>query len=152
AAIPALHIGETLFEPDFPRGPIDGASLCLAAAAVEELERQGAARAARALSLGEAIAARSAFSPLRPDPDCSAVAPRLALLAPSAAARDAARARLRDLGASAMYPRSLDCVAPLEPHLAEAGACPAARELAARLLTLPTHRELGGAERERVLG
>lgn len=151
ASIPALGIGETHFDPGFPRGPIDGASLCLAAAAVRALERQGRERADRAQALAEEIAARSAFVPLRPDPGSSAVYPRLAVVAPRAEARDAALATLRDLGATGMYPSSLDRVEALRPHVAGDPACKAARELAARLLTLPTHRELRGAARERVL-
>ena len=47
--------------------------------------------------------------------------------------------------------RSLDRVGPLTPHLADARACPAARDLAARVLTLPTHRKIAGAQRERLL-
>jgi hypothetical protein len=72
-------------------------------------------------------------------------------VAPSAAVRDAALAALRDLGASGMYPGSLQGVEALRPHLAGEPACPRARELAARLLTLPTQREIRGAERERLL-
>ena len=92
AAIPALHIGETPFEPGFPRGPIDGASLCLAAAAVRRFEQQGLLRARRAEALGQEIAATSAFTPVRADARSVGVYPRLALIAPRAAARDA-RAR-----------------------------------------------------------
>ena len=39
ASVPSLGIGETRFDPDFARGGIDGASLCLAAALVPDLER-----------------------------------------------------------------------------------------------------------------
>ena len=151
AAIPALHIGETPFEPRFAHGPIDGASLCLAAAVVTQLERRAEARARRAHALADAIAARSAFAPLRVDPDSTGVYPRLALVSPSASARERAIESLRDLGASGMYPSSLDAVARLRPHLADERACPVARELAARLMTLPTHRDLRSAERERLL-
>ena len=50
-----------------------------------------------------------------------------------------------------MYPSSLDGVPALRPHLAGEPACETARELAARLLTLPTHREITGAHRARLL-
>ena len=151
AAIPSLHIGETSFDPRFARGPIDGASLCLAAAAVTQLERRAEARARRAHALADAIAARSAFSALRVDPGSTGVYPRLALVAPSAVARERAIESLRDLGASGMYPSSLDRVEALRPHLVEARECPAARDLAARLLTLPVHRTLEDAERDQAL-
>jgi len=151
AAIPALHIGETPFEPDFARGAIDGASLCLAAVAARDLEEQARERARRADALAADIEAASAFRSLRADPGDIAVYPRLAVVAPSAQARDRALAALRDLGASGMYPSSLDGVPALRPHLAGEPACETARELAARLLTLPTHREITGAHRARLL-
>jgi len=151
AAIPALHIGETPFEPDFARGAIDGASLCLAAVAARDLEEQARERARRADALAADIEAASAFRSLRADPGDTAVYPRLAVVAPSAQARDRALAALRDLGASGMYPSSLDGVPALRPHLAGEPACETARELAARLLTLPTHREITGAHRARLL-
>jgi hypothetical protein len=50
-----------------------------------------------------------------------------------------------------MYPSSLDLVPALRPHLAGAPACETARALAARVLTLPTHREITGARRARLL-
>jgi dTDP-4-amino-4,6-dideoxygalactose transaminase len=151
AAIPGLGIGETHFEPDFARGPIDGASLCLAAAALRDLERQGQERARRVAGLSAEISAHGAFSPLLADTGSSGVYPRLALVAPRAQARDAALAALRDAGASGMYPASLDQVPALRPHLAEGSPCPVAREFAARVLTLPTHRDLRGRERARLL-
>jgi dTDP-4-amino-4,6-dideoxygalactose transaminase len=151
ASIPALGIGETRFDPAFATGPIDGASLCLAAIAQRSMERLGCERARRAESLAADIAAASAFSPIRAEAGTSGVYPRLAVVAPSAQARDRARTALRHLGASGMYPDALDRVAPLRPHLAGDASCPVARELAARLLTLPTHREIRGSQREKLL-
>ena len=151
AAIPSLHIGETPFEPDFARGAIDGASLCLAAAGVSRLDLQARERAARAQELAAEIRSGGSFAPILADPGDTAVHPRLALVAPSAQARDRALAALRDLGASGMYPCALDGVPALRPHLAGDPVCPVARELAARLLTLPTRRDLTGAGRARLL-
>ncbi|HEX5065489.1 MAG TPA: DegT/DnrJ/EryC1/StrS family aminotransferase [Myxococcota bacterium] len=151
AAIPALHIGETPFEPGFVRGAIDGASLCLAAVAERGLDARARERARRADALAADVAAAGAFQPIVAARADVGVYPRLALVAPSADARDAALAALRELGASGMYPSSLDAIAALRPHLAGEPRCPTARELAARLLTLPTHRELRGSERARLL-
>ena len=151
AAIPALHIGETPFEPGFARGAIDGASLCLAAVAERVLDARARERARRAEALAADLAAAGAFQPIVAARADAGVYPRLALVAPSASRRDAALTALRDLGASGMYPSSLDAIAALRPHLAGEPACPGARELAARLLTLPTHREISGARRARLL-
>lgn len=151
AAVPALAIGQTHFDPGFRRGAIDGASLCLAAAALRHLEADGRAREARALALGREISGASGFVPLLAARDAAGVYPRLALVAPDAGSRKNALGALRDLGATAMYPDSLDRVAPLAPHRADRDPCPQARDLAARLLTLPTFREIRGARRARTL-
>jgi len=139
AAVPALHVGRTIYDPDFRRGGIDAASLALAAAAVEDVASTGARRAARALALAERVAAESRFEPLVAAPGERGVYPRLALRAPNAGARTRALESLASLGASGSYPDALDRVTPLAAHLVERRACPGARDLAARILTLPTH-------------
>ena len=57
------------------------------------------------------------------------------------AARDAALAALRPIGAgaTAMYPTALDQVPGLRPHLCGVEDYPGARDLAARLPTLPSN-------------
>jgi dTDP-4-amino-4,6-dideoxygalactose transaminase len=151
AAIPALGIGETHFDPDITPGPIDGASVCLAAAALQGFDRSARERADRAASLSEEIAATSAFSPICGASDAACGYPRLAVVAPGAKARDAALSALCNLGATAMYPSALDQLAALQPHRVGESSCPGAQELAARVLTLPTNRALRGAERARLL-
>ena len=69
----------------------------------------------------------------------TAAYPRLGVIAPSADARDAA---LAPLGATRLYPSSLDRLEKLEPHRVGAAPCPGAHEFASRLLTLPTHAGL----------
>ena len=149
--VPALHVGETVYDPGFRRGPIDGAALCLAAAALARFDDDTRARAERAAALTARIEAETGFAPIRPAAGATGVFPRLAVLAPTAPARDSALARLRDLGATLLYPASLDAVPGLHPHLADGSACEGARSLAARLLTLPTHAGLSGARLERVV-
>jgi hypothetical protein len=50
-----------------------------------------------------------------------------------------------------MYPESLDALAALAPHRAGSEACPAARELAARILTLPARLRAEGRRASRIL-
>jgi len=151
AEIPGLHVGETIFDPSFRRGPIDGASVCLAAAALAGFDDAARARGARALALARRIESETRFAPLRPRGEATGVYPRLALLAPTAAARAAALAALRAWGATAQYPAALDGVTGLRPHLAGPPHCPGARSLAERILTLPTHGGLHGQGVLRVL-
>ena len=144
AALPGLHVGETRFESDFARGEISGESLALAQARLARLETENAERARRAEQLAVRIAETTDFEPLLA-PSGQGVYPRLALLAPDPARRDAALARLlaRGLGASGMYPQSLDALPALAPHRTDGEHCPEARRLAARILTVSVGPALG---------
>jgi dTDP-4-amino-4,6-dideoxygalactose transaminase len=144
AAIPVLGIGETRFDPNFERGGIDGASLCLAAAVLPEFEAANRERAQRAAVLARRIAAETNFSPLVAPEQDEPVYPRLGILAPSAATRDEALCVLAPIGATKMYPSALDAIDALRPYLADETKTPIAREFAARLLTLPTGLALSG--------
>jgi len=144
ATIPALGIGETRYDPEFERGGIDGASLCLAAAVLPEFETEKRHRARRAISLAACISAETEFSPLIASEGDEAVYPRLGVLAPTAAKRDEALRALTPVGATKMYPSALDAIDALRPHLADDPNTPVAREFAARLLTLPTGTALVG--------
>lgn len=142
AVLPGLHVGESRFEPEFPHGPIPGAALALATAAEEHLDEAISRRAERAAELAR-LAHRAGFTPLLAGPGAQVSPARLGLRAPSAAARENAVRALRVSGGSPMYGRSLDVLEPLARHRAGEGACPGAREFAARLLTLPTNEALG---------
>lgn len=139
ARIPALGIGETVYDTEFARGPVPGAALCLAHALLPELEAGNRARAEVALELASALRRDTAFRPILAEPTATAAYPRLAVVAPSAEARDAALGALQPLGASRFYPSSLAQVAALRPHRVGTGEFPGAEQIASRLFTLPTH-------------
>ena len=65
------------------------------------------------------------------------VYPRLALVSPSGDARDRSIESLRALGASCLYPRSLDAEPSIRGILQPGPPCTGAAELAERLFTLP---------------
>lgn len=139
SAVPQLGIGETDYDPEFARGGIDGAALCLAAAAATDFERAAALRAATAEALAARIVAASAFAPLLPPDGARGVFPRLGVLAPDLRAREAALGACFPHGAARFYPTPLGAIRALAPHLAGDAACPGARAFCDRLLTLPTH-------------
>lgn len=153
AAIPALGIGETHFEPIFPRGAISGAALALLAPLLTRSADQAQRRAARARALAERIQDAGEWRPLLAPEQQNPVYPRLALMAPNTGARDRALRELTRLGAgaSAMYPASLDVVPELRSYLADARECPGARDFAGRVLTLPTHGGLRGSRLDQAL-
>jgi len=148
AAIPALGVGETHYDPNFERGGIDGASLCLAAAVLPEFEAANRERAQRAAALAGRITAETNFSPLLAAREDVAVYPRLGVLAPSASARNHALCALSRIGATRMYPGPLECVKALQPHRVGESETPGARQFADRLLTLPTEKTLEGERLE----
>lgn len=146
AAIPALHIGETSFDPDIQPDPIAGFTLPLLEVGLHEFDRQRAERARTAEELARRVEAVTAWRAVVGAAGVSGVYPRLALIAPTEGARNRAWAQLRGIesGASLFYPQSLDTLAPLRPHRVDTDPCPGARDLATRLLTLPTHGRLAG--------
>lgn len=138
AALPGLHVGETRFEPEFSHEGLSGEALVLMGAKLETLDADNARRRRHAETLAARIRAETRFEPIVA-PDGQGVYPRLALRAPDAASRDAALDALtrQGAGASAMYPRSLDALAVLASHRVGREPCPAARDLAERILTVP---------------
>lgn len=154
AAVPALGIGETPFDPSFPRAGLSRARAALALAALQRLDADAARRRTAARTLAERLGSETELRPLHAGRLEAGVHPRLACLAPSRAARTAALAALgaAGAGASAMYPSALNEIPGLTPHLAAApGALPGAAALAGRILTLPTHGGLAGPRLEAAL-
>jgi perosamine synthetase len=150
SAVPALGIGETVYDPGFSRGAIDGASLCLAAALLPGLEAATETRRVRAEELALRLREETRFIPLIATAG-SAAYPRLGLIAPGAAVRDDALVALTAFGATQLYPSPLDRVDELRPHRAGDAPCPGAHEFASRLLTLPTHAGLRGLQVDQIV-
>lgn len=153
ASVPALGIGETPFDPDFPRGEIDGASVVLADDALDHAAASAARREQTATRLAEALHARTRFRAVLPEAGEISVVPRLAVRAPDAATRAAALAALSRVGAgaSALYPAALSRVEELRPQRADSEAMPGAEHLAERLFTLPVNGSLRGRREQAAL-
>jgi len=148
SAIPALGIGETVYDPGFSRGAIDGASLCLAAALLPGLDAATRMRRERAEKLARRLREETRFTPLIAT---SGSYPRLGLIAPSRSARDDAHVALCALGATPLYRIPLDRIDALRPHRVGDGPLPGAQAFAARLLTLPTHAGLGRLQADEIV-
>lgn len=152
AAIPALGIGTTEYDPEFPRGPMPGAAVTLAAALLSEFEATNRSRAQRALALAGRIMKDTDFVPLLARESDVGVYPRLGVLAPTRARRDAALVELVPFGATRMYPTPLGEIPDLRPHLVGETRCSGAEDFCGRVLTLPTHAGLRGRRLDGVLG
>lgn len=145
ASLPFLGLGETHFEPALHRHSLSAVALVHAAARAEQAEEIAAnyRRAGEAwcgLVPGEV---RNLFgrSP-------SATPIRYPVLCPSAEVKARVLTRAGSLGVSGSYPRALVDFPDLAAQVSS-GAAEHARSLAARILTLPVHRHVRGAERER---
>ncbi|MGH0038487.1 MAG: tRNA (adenosine(37)-N6)-threonylcarbamoyltransferase complex ATPase subunit type 1 TsaE, partial [Myxococcota bacterium] len=154
AAIPRLGIGETPFDPAFERGALSPHRAALAVSALSRLEDATARRRSVALHLAGQVKVAPGWTPVVARDGERGVYPRLAVLAPRPAARDEALAALTRVGAGAsgFYPSALDEVPGLLLHRAGDDPLPGARDLAARVMTLPTHGRLVGRRLDVAVG
>ncbi len=150
-AIPALHIGATVYDPGFRRGPMGGASVVLAAALLQKLDVMNRSRERVARAIAGRLVAETGFRALVARDDEFAIYPRMGVLAPRADARDAALRGLGWLGVTGMYPGPVDRIPALAAHLADAPVCLGAREFCARLITVPTHAGLRASHVEALI-
>jgi dTDP-4-amino-4,6-dideoxygalactose transaminase len=150
AAIPALGIGTTIYDPAIdPASPFYHWQERLGARLLRRMDEFQAHRAEHAARLAAAVPPGRGWSvgPWTGGPI------RLPLLAPDRATRDAVLAgmRRRGVAASALYPGTLLEIPALRPHLADPPErVPGAREIADRLLALPVYPTLGARDAARV--
>ena len=154
ASMPGLQLGTTPFTMDFP---LEGYSRTLAALAVPALDRLDAFTAAlarRAARLLDGLADAPGVRTLTPIAGAEPVFLRLPVLADSAARRDTWLRRLNDagIGATASYPACLADVPEVRAGAIGADApLPGGREVAARILTLPTHPFVSSSDIARIV-
>jgi dTDP-4-amino-4,6-dideoxygalactose transaminase len=145
AALPFLHLGETIYRAPHPPRAATPASCAVVAATWMMADREIETRRRNAARLLAALQHRGdAFAALRTAPDARPGYLRLALLASPEARRAASGREARRLGISPSYPKVLSEVEQLAARCMNRDAAfPGGRTLAARLLTFPTHGRLG---------
>lgn len=146
AAIPALHLGETVYSEAGEPGPLPDAAVAMLAhaiaAAPAHLETR---RRHAALLAGPAAASRRAM-PIRPLPGAEPGYLRFPVLA------SYHTPRVPQLGVVGAYPRSLAEQPEVAGVLADtADDVPGSRELGRRLVTLPTHHLLTQRDMKRLV-
>jgi len=152
AAVPFLHLGETVYRVPRAPGPMSkGAAALLqttlsAADAEATRRRENAARLSRLIRGGK-------LTPVAVPASSRAGYLRLPVLAPDRVTRDSAARVGARLGVAAGYPTPLPELAPLV-HLGlnRSEQFPGASALADRLLTLPVHGLLGAKDLDRLAG
>lgn len=150
AAIPALGIGRTVFDPSFPVDRLRPLSRRVLGSAAPDV---GTANLRRRQAAGAWMRSLEGL-PVRFLASETAVYPRLGALLPDRAAAERCVAAAREAGvmASRLYPRVLADLPELAGRRMEDGEVSGARSLCDRLVTLPTHRYLSSADMARLRG
>ena len=145
-------LGQTPFTTEYPLGAMSAPFAALAARMLPRLEAFTAARVAHAAALAARLDGLPGLSAITPAPGTTPVYLRYPVLAPDAATRDALVAALTaaGIGATASYPAALSDVDGLQPHLAAPPIAARGRDVAARILTLPTHPFVTAADIARI--
>ncbi len=138
-----LELGRTVYDPGFPVEPYPPHLAPMALGLLDRLDEVNRGRSRTARMILDALPEGAGIElPRSARPDTEGIDLRLPLLMESAEARDRALAALHraGLGATGYYPLALIDVPGLAAELApDPVDTPGAREVAARLLTLPTH-------------
>ena len=136
-----LGLGLTPWETDYPIAPFSRTLAGLALVQLERLTEINGTRVRNAARLNEALAGVRGVSAVRVLPGAEPVYPRYPVLVDAAARADQIAALERaGIGATASYPCALIDVPEVIPRLrGDQRSTPGAREVASRILTLPTH-------------
>jgi perosamine synthetase len=154
ARIPQLGLGKTIFTTEFPLHHADPRLVALGLVMMTRLEEFTAARVSRALALLEGLRAAPGIRAITVTAGAMPAYLRLPVLASDAGARHEVITSLNavGIGATASYPESLADVPELRAHLTTPPPRVAGgRSIAQRIVTLPTHPFVSGADISRVI-
>jgi len=151
AALPFLHLGETIYRTPRPLRAPTSASCSVVAATWQLAEREADVRRRNAERLLVELRWQPGFEAITTPPHARPGYLRLPVLVSPAARRSAAEPAARRLGVMGGYPKVLCDLERFSPRcLNRDGAFPGSRLLAARLCTLPTHGQLRIRDFERL--
>ena len=151
-SLPGLKLGQTPYELTYPITRYSASLAGLAVRLARRIEEFNATRIANAQRLREALA-DSSLQQIAPPAGASPVYLRLPVLTRSSGQRLRLINALEQagIGATASYPQALGDVPEVRARLAaDSPETPGAREVAARILTLPTHAYCPADMAERV--
>jgi len=145
ASLPFLHLGETRFDPDFPVERLSRARAGMLRGWQADLETANRERAENAGEMRHALDSAVSGREARPYS-------RLPILVGSRAERQriADASRREGLGVTPMYPTPISDIPQIRGAFADQDF-PGARDVADRLLTIPTHRFVRRDDRERIV-
>jgi dTDP-4-amino-4,6-dideoxygalactose transaminase len=151
AALPFLNLGETLYHPPHPAGSLPRSSAGILSETVRLADVEAARRRENAGRLRAGLTARAGLQ--TPEPIAGSVPGylRLPVLGAAMGPRLGSDSLARGLGIMPGYPGTLAELPGFGKRIRNRGASMVgARELAARLGTLPTHAQLNRADLQRL--
>lgn len=152
-SVPQLGLGRTEYTTQFRLGLPDPAMLGLWLAAIDHLDDYVRIRLANARGLIRGLQHMPGLSFINPLPGSEPGYLRLPVLMTNTAMKDEAIGALTDagIGATASYPGALADVAGLRDAIVPGAGITAARAVAARIMTLPTHPFVSPRDRNRIV-
>lgn len=140
--LPFLGLGRTPYHAPSPLRRYSPALGAFASIIYARLEQLGAERRANALALSAAVAGLASLESIARLPDTEPVFVRLPMLAADARTREQLLRTLDavGIGATGSYPSAIVDIPELRGQLDSRDVeCPGAREVASRIVTMPTH-------------
>ena len=137
--LPGLNLGSTPFELEYPITRLATWKVKLICVLLGRLETIARQRTANAAFLRSYLKEDPRFSAVEPLQGSICAPIRLPVLAESRDLRERALCALESLGGSRSYPATLRDVPELAAHLHDEPDTPNARDVAARIFTLPVH-------------
>jgi perosamine synthetase len=139
ARIPSLHLGASVFEPDFPVSQFTPFQAGIGRRMLRRLERINSTRRQKARFFTDRLASHTRL------PEIVSGAEPVFLRLP-VFVRNASTAAKISHGIVPSYPTSVSEIESLKPLLTTAGDFPSARKLSREIVTLPTHQFLNRSD------
>ncbi len=151
-ALPFLNLGVTMYRTDYPLAQYDPVLSVLGRRLLRRLDLVNAQRVDHASHLRSALPWGPRLEPISPTIQASPVYLRFPILV-EAGRRDAVVATLRGsgIGATASYPTSIADIPDVRMHVRRHDDAAGGRELARRIVTLPTHPYVTAEDRVRIV-
>lgn len=153
AALPFLHLGANVFDPNFRTSRLPRISAGVGRRTLPNLDQENDIRVQNALFYTKSLLSNPQLVIPISVPEARSVYLRFPILFKSRKDREKAFLLLtrERLGASHSYPTTLDRIPGFQKSLIPGGEFPKARWIADRILTLPTHRYVREKDRERIV-
>jgi perosamine synthetase len=150
--LPFLHLGETIYDPDFDIGPFARMQAQQGLIALKRLKEENTLRYEKGKNYLKKLSQRNGMFSPKPIDASSPIYLRYPVFLRDKNARDKIyeSLKIQRLGVHFMYPSSIDEIDGISVHLNRKSNREVGRQVAERLLTLPTHAYLREKEIKKI--